>query len=61
MSERKERIVDILKALGFVLVGFFGGIAAAQFVEGFRDGFNESVADQGAVERDAAGAPARPD
>lgn len=40
MSERNDKIVEILKALGFVLVGFFGGIAATGFIEGFRDGYD---------------------
>lgn len=56
MSERREKLVEIAKALGFVLVGFFGGIAAAAFVDGFRDGFRDAAREHG-VEQPAGTAP----
>lgn len=48
MTERRERLTEILKALAFVLVGFFGGIAAASFIEGFKDGYRSGQADDAA-------------
>ena len=50
MTERRERLIEILKALAFVLVGFFGGIAAAAFIEGFKDGYRAGEAEHAAAE-----------
>ena len=49
MTERRERLIEILKALAFVLVGFFGGIAAAGFIEGFKDGYQRGEAEHAAA------------
>jgi hypothetical protein len=56
MSERREKLVEIAKALGFVLVGFFGGMAAAAFVDGFRDGWDNAARERG-VEQPAGDTP----
>jgi hypothetical protein len=53
MSERSEKLVEIAKAAGFVIIGFFGGIAATGFVDGFRDGFNEAQRDDRVAEQSA--------
>jgi hypothetical protein len=55
MSEARERTVEILKALAFVLVGFFGGVAAMAFIEGFRDGYDSARSGDAPVEQRPAG------
>lgn len=56
MSEARERTVEILKALAFVLVGFFGGVAAMAFIEGFRDGYDSARPDDAPAEQRPASA-----
>lgn len=51
MSEARERTIEILKALAFVLVGFFGGVAAMAFIEGFRDGYDSARPDDAPAEQ----------
>lgn len=43
MAEVREKLLEVLKVLGFVALGFIGGFIAKPFVDGFMDGFNESV------------------
>ncbi len=58
MSEARERTIEILKALAFVLVGFFGGVAAMAFIEGFRDGYDSARPDDAPADlRPASGEP----
>ena len=43
MSERSDALIDILRALGFVLAVVFGGL----FIAGFIDGWNAARDDAG--------------
>ncbi|NBB91780.1 MAG: hypothetical protein GVY32_01265 [Gammaproteobacteria bacterium] len=43
MAETRDRLIEFLKILGFVLLGFAGGFLAKPFIDGFMDGFNDAV------------------
>jgi hypothetical protein len=42
MRDRREKASELLKALGFLLLGFVGGFVAKPFIEGFWEGFNQA-------------------
>lgn len=39
MSESRQTLIDVLKAIGFVLAGTLGVVALAAFFQGFRAGY----------------------
>lgn len=43
MSESRQTLVEILKAIGFVLAGTLGIVAMVAFFQGFRDGYEGSA------------------
>jgi hypothetical protein len=46
MSETREKLIEIGKALGFVLIAVLLVLAAGPFLEGFRDGWRAEVSEK---------------
>jgi hypothetical protein len=49
MSETREKLIEIGKALGFVLIAVMLVLAAGPFLEGFRDGWRAAAPDREAA------------